>query len=505
MVWLYWTIVAAFVSPVGAVVGWYVWFHTSQVTKLVNRLPGPKLFPFIGNSWDLLGGVEEILGIFAEKWLTKYGRLYRTYIGLRPHVVIASHELLQPVLSSSKLIEKGLFYDFMRPWLGDSLLTSAGPKWKERRQLLHRHSTFKVLDDFVETFNEQSWALCRKFQNLCLAQSCEIDIFPLMSGEAIELWQFVYQMNFNRIKKFHQKPEYMRAVLRVSQIILERFSRPWLRLPFLFALTPVGREHRRCLATLHGFTDKAIRHRQLMFQEKIRNRALAHLDVKPRRTFLDFVLEAVAAGAPLTDRDIRDEVEIFMFGGHVTTAAAASWFLYCMSCYPHHQDRVREELDEIFQNSDRHCTRDDAAKMRYLDHCIKESMRIYPPHPFIVRENREPIIIEGYEIPAGCDLLLLIYALHRNPEIFPDPEVFKPERFSPEQSSGRQPFAYIPFSAGPRDCIGKKFAILELKVVLSTLLRKFEFKLSPKGPTPMPTDQIVLKPVDGIRLLVSAL
>ena len=110
----------------------------------------------------------------------------------------------------------------------------------------------------------------------------------------------------------------------------------------------------------------------------------------------------------------------------------------------------------------------------------------------------------GYVLPKGLSVGLLFYGMHRNPELYPDPDVFKPERFLPEQSTGRHPYAFLPFSAGPRNCIGQKYALFELKVVLSWLLRKFQFSVpNPLDPEARASSEIVLKPVDGIHLIVT--
>ena len=112
--------------------------------------------------------------------------------------------------------------------------------------------------------------------------------------------------------------------------------------------------------------------------------------------------------------------------------------------------------------------------------------------------------IEGeHIIPPGCNILVLIYGLHRNPAVFPDPLTFNPERFFPEQAAGRHPFAYIPFSAGPRNCIGQRFALIEEKVVLTTLLRRFKFSVNPEWPKPVASYQVILKPLDGLRLHIT--
>ena len=114
----------------------------------------------------------------------------------------------------------------------------------------------------------------------------------------------------------------------------------------------------------------------------------------------------------------------------------------------------------------------------------------------------------GYEIPAGVSVALLIYGMHHNPSVYPEPETFKPERFLPENSKGRHPFAFIPFSAGPRNCIGQKYALLEIKIVMANLLRRFQFSVTAddaKLPLVVPSIEVVLKPSnkDGVHLIVS--
>ena len=125
---------------------------------------------------------------------------------------------------------------------------------------------------------------------------------------------------------------------------------------------------------------------------------------------------------------------------------------------------MQDELREVFGDSDRPCTIEDVPKLKYLECCIKESLRLYPPVPIITRYISENTELDGYRVPAGVSLSMLIYALHRNEEYFPEPLTFKPERFQMEESVGRHPFAFVPFSAGSRNCIGKS---IELKFMIS--------------------------------------
>nr|XP_053637333.1 cytochrome P450 4C1-like [Cherax quadricarinatus] len=120
--------------------------------------------------------------------------------------------------------------------------------------------------------------------------------------------------------------------------------------------------------------------------------------------------------------------------------------------------RVQEELDGIFDSADSPVTWEDVHQLKYTEMCIKEALRIFPPAPFISRKLEEDVVIENYRVPSGTTVQLVIYKIHRDPAQFPDPEVFDPDRFLPENVNKRHPYAYIPFSAGPRNCIGKIYA-----------------------------------------------
>nr|CAD7456858.1 unnamed protein product [Timema tahoe] len=142
-----------------------------------------------------------------------------------------------------------------------------------------------------------------------------------------------------------------------------------------------------------------------------------------------------------------------------------------------HQDvqrKVLEELDAVFGDDvERSVTIEDLNNLKYIEQVIKESLRLYPVVPFVPRTSTKDIEINGYTIPKGCDVFFNIYSLHRNPKIYPNPDEFDPENFSPERSKGRHPYSFLPFSGGMRKCVGYKYAMLQMKVVLATVLRHF--------------------------------
>ncbi|CAG7716464.1 unnamed protein product [Allacma fusca] len=147
-----------------------------------------------------------------------------------------------------------------------------------------------------------------------------------------------------------------------------------------------------------------------------------------------------------------------MFEGHDTTAAGFTWSLYLLAKNPEHQALVHIELDEIFGNdTHRSITTNDLPKMKYLDLCIKEALRLYPSVPLIARKVKQEFRLDNETlVPPGVDIAMSPWLTHRDPNIYPEPENFLPSRHTPENSSGRHPYAYIPFSAGLRNCIGQR-------------------------------------------------
>ncbi|CAH0727375.1 unnamed protein product, partial [Brenthis ino] len=182
--------------------------------------------------------------------------------------------------------------------------------------------------------------------------------------------------------------------------------------------------------------------------------------------------------------------------GHDTTSTALLFTLMLLANHQEEQNKAFEECFRIFGTSKRTATMSDLAEMKYLESCIKESLRLYPPVYYISRSCDEPLYLKNYKCPPGIDCGILIIDLHRRSDQFVEPMRFRPERFMEEPTW--HPFAYIPFSAGHRNCIGQKFAMMEMKLVLSAVLRKYRLL-----PVTKPQDirfilDIILRPKDPI-------
>ncbi|XP_072806536.1 cytochrome P450 4V2 [Vicugna pacos] len=425
--------------------------------------------------------------------------LLTLWLGPVPLVAIYNAENVEVILTSSKHIDKSSMYKFLEPWLGLGLLTSTGNKWRSRRKMLTPTFHFAILEDFLDVMNEQANILVNKLEKHVNQEAfncffyitlCALDIICETA------------MGKNIGAQSNGDSEYVRAVYRMSDSIHQRMKTPWLWLDFLFCMFKEGREQKRSLKILHNFTNSVITERANEMKRDEQGK-WDDKDFPTRknkcRAFLDLLLNVTDdEGNKLSHEEIREEVDTFMFEGHDTTAAAVNWSLYLLGSYPEVQKKVDNELEEIFGKSDRPATLEDLKKLKYLECVIKESLRLFPPVPFFARNLNEDCDVGGYKIVKGSQVIIVPYALHRDPRYFPDPEEFVPERFLPENSKGRHSYAYVPFSAGPRNCIGQKFAIMEEKTILSCVLRHFWVESNQKREELGLAGELILRPSNGI-------
>ncbi|XP_071647098.1 cytochrome P450 4C1-like [Temnothorax longispinosus] len=193
---------------------------------------------------------------------------------------------------------------------------------------------------------------------------------------------------------------------------------------------------------------------------------------RKRLAMLDLLIAASRDGL-MTDSDIREEVDTFMFEGHDTTAMGLCFISALLAEHKNIQDRVRNEVNTALQKNEQKFTMKLLQDLPYLDRCIKEALRLYPSVFAISRIAGEDVKLQSYLVPAGTFLLLNIYGVHRDPNFWSNPEEFDPDRFLPEKIRHRHPYSYLPFSAGPRNCIGQRFAMLEMKAMIAPLVHNF--------------------------------
>ncbi|NWU92273.1 CP4V2 protein, partial [Upupa epops] len=471
--------------------------------RLLKPIPGVSpCYPVLGNALILEPSGEGFfkqLQLYVEEF--RSWPLFKLWLGPLPLVVLYHPDSVETILSSSKHIEKSYLYEFLHPWLGTGLLTSTGEKWRLRRKMITPTFHFAILTDFLEVMNEQGCVLLEKLEKHVDKEP--FDVFLDITLCALDIICET-AMGKNVGAQENKDSEYVRAIYRMSDLIQDRQLKPWLWPDSMYILFKEGREHEKNLKILHSFTDRVIAEKA----EELKNSQQTKYDTdgnceqsgsKKRKAFLDMLLSATDdEGNKLSYKDIREEVDTFMFEGHDTTAAAMNWVLYLLGHNPEVQKKVHKELDEVFGNSERPVTMDDLKNLRYLECVVKEALRLFPSVPMFARTLREDCCIRGYKVPKGANVLILTYALHRDPEVFPDPDEFRPERFFPENAKGRHPYAYVPFSAGPRNCIGQRFAQMEEKALLALILRRFWVDSCQKLEELGIAGELILRPHNGI-------
>uniref|UniRef100_B8JK07 Cytochrome P450, family 4, subfamily f, polypeptide 13 n=1 Tax=Mus musculus TaxID=10090 RepID=B8JK07_MOUSE len=342
-----------------------------------------------------------------------------------------------------------------------------------------------------------------KWQCLASKGTSRLDMFEHISLMTLDsLQKCIFSVDSNCQES---DSKYIAAILELSSLVVKRHRQPFLYLDLLYYLTADGRRFRKACDLVHNFTDAVIKERR----STLNTQGVEFLKAKAKTKTLDFIDVLLMAedehGKGLSNEDIRAEADTFMFGGHDTTTSALSWILYNLARHPEYQERCRQEVQELLRDRDsEEIEWDDLAQLPFLTMCIKESLRLHPPVLLISRCCTQDVLLpDGRAIPKGNICVISIFGVHHNPSVWPDPEVYNPFRFDPENPQKRSPLAFIPFSAGTRNCIGQTFAMSEIKVALAlTLLR---FRILPDDKEPRRKPELILRAEGGLWLRVEPL
>lgn len=487
----------------------YDYLSKKRVNDVLSYMPGPRSLPLVGNILAYVGRTpEDIFNLIAAN-RQKYGPLYRVWIFNRPAVFCADPKDVEVILTSSKLITKNSLYDMLVGWLGYGLLISTGPKWHSRRKAITPTFHFKILEQFVEVFDQQGKELVEAIRDKADGKTV-FDIYPFICRMALDI---IAETSMGTKINAQKNPNfgYVRAVSDITAIFSKRLLKAWYRLDVPFKLLEPNLYKRQIetIRKMHDFTENVIQKRRDALEKEIaegnsfaKEKNDEDIGITKKMALLDVLLQSTIDGKPLSNEDIREEVDTFMFEGHDTTTSAMSFTLFLVSRHPEVQTKAFEEIRDVLGlDTTKPITLHDLNNLKYLECVIKEGLRLYPPVPLIGRRFQEDSEINGKKIPAGTDFTIGIYVILRDGEYFPKPNDFIPERHSAENENNAEktnPYAYIPFSAGPRNCIGQKFAILEMKSTISKILRNYE--LLPLGEDVRPMMNLVTRSVNGVQM-----
>ncbi|XP_012228846.1 cytochrome P450 4g15 [Linepithema humile] len=515
----------------------YYYIDTSRTIRLAKKLPGPPAVPIIGHALLSLGLTPDVFLTKAFAFAEQYGPVVSARLGLRVAIFLTEAQDIEVILSSSEHLDKSVEYQLFKPWLGDGLLITTGDKWRKHRKAIAPTFHMNILKTFVPLFYENSIDLVNRLRDKV---GTEFDCHDYLSAVTVDILTET-AMGVRKERRPQTGFDYALAVMKLSDIVHRRHYDITLRSDITFQFTKLAKMQEKLLNTIHTLTnrviyeksndveEKSVRDQQQKengtskesLTEKVDNANMTNYKLhyvrddlddidendvgeKKRLAFLEMMIEMRRNGEQMTDEEIKEEVNTIMFEGHDTTAAGSSFALCVLGCHPDIQARVHEELDSIFGDSDRQCTFHDTLEMKYLERVILETLRLFPPVPVIARKlNKDTKIVTGdYILPRGATIVIAQLLAHRSEKYYPNPLVFNPDNFLPEKMQQRHYYAYIPFSAGPRSCVGRKYAMLKLKVLLSTILRNYRV-ISDKSYTDFQLRaDIILKREDGFKIKI---
>lgn len=412
---------------------------------------------------------------YLQEQMAKHEGIYRILSLVKKIVVIDKPEYVKYVLQeNNRNYTKSFGYDVLSDLLGKGLLTSEGDYWLKQRRLAQ------------PAFHRDRLALLADTMVTCTQELIDrLDSYP--KGQQINLAKEMMSVTLHIVARSMFSSDVKDVVETVGREIdiSNEFAIERIRNPFKFPRwvpTPTNLEEQRSIKALNEVVGKIIADRRKS-KERYDDLLQMLMDVKDEDT-----------GEQMTDRQLRDECMTIFLAGHETTALALSWLWYLLYLNPEQATKLQEEVDTVLQGKTP--TLADLPKLEYIRLVVDETLRMYPPAWIIGRRNIEDDEIGGFSIPAGYNILMPVFAIHRDPKIWEEPDSFKPERFKKENMQDKHRYAYFPFGGGPRFCIGNNFAIMEMQIVVAMLVQKFQFSIDDSfDNTPDPL--ITLRPKGG--------
>jgi cytochrome P450 len=437
----------------------------------VTRPPGPKGHFLLG----VLPEIREEDVKYATRMAREYGDIVFMRVVNIPTYLISHPRYIEEVLVTNyRNFIKAVYLRESRALFGDGLLTSDGDAWVRERRLGQRAFRHEHLATYAET----------------IVRFVERKLAQWQDGETRDMHREMMRLTLEIIARVlfgRELADELESAESAISVYLDQFADRF----GLYALpewipTPGNLRYRRAMRSLDGIIYDAI-------HEGRRSNG-------DERSLLAAFLHAQQHyGVQMTDLQLRDEMATLFFTGHETTGLALTWTLFLLGENPGAEARLVEELEGALD--ERQATIADLPRLKYLDCVIKESLRLYPPAYGVVREALQECEIGGYRIPKGSTVAMFQWVVHRDPRFYGDPERFRPERWEDDLAERLPKFAYFPFGGGPRNCIGKDFAQLEIALVLATLMRRFRFR-TVKGHRTWPLPSLTLRPEYGMRMVL---
>jgi cytochrome P450 len=415
------------------------------------------------NTWEALRGFRRagFLDYMGELW-QKYGDLFQVNILNRRMIVAIHPDAVRHVnVSNRQNYDKLQSYDLVRRFLtGDGLLSSRGELWRRQRKLMSPFYTPKGVQAYGETMLKDGQRLLERWSRL--------------DGKTMEIGEEMTFVTATIILRSMFSMETDEAIIRMKSAVETMLGyigivQNGIMIP-LWIPTRNNREYRKARDIVHTYLHSIIDQRRALSEADWPNDLLTRLmQTRDEET-----------GEPMSENLLRDESITTFFAGHETTARTMTFAWYALATNPHVAEKLYAELDTVL--GDHTPTLEDLHHLPYTLQVIKEVLRLYPPAPFYMRDAIAEDQLGDFNT-QGLPVLLSPYYTHRHPDFWENPLEFNPDRWAPEQETKMHPYAYHPFAAGQRVCIGNNFSLLESHILLALLAREYSPRLVP-GFTP---------------------
>ncbi|BFG06299.1 cytochrome P450 4p1-like [Drosophila madeirensis] len=450
--------------------------YTRDGRPVESIVPSPKGRTIFANIFDLYG--KDNAGIFnVTRDLSKtLGKSYLRYVIGMPSYNVIDAETAEMILTDQKsTIAKGLVYNFLHPALKTGLLTSTGDKWHARRRMLTPTFHFNILGQFQEIFRAESLKFVQQFSTQDESIVSLSELIPRFTLNCI----CETAMGVKLDEMAEKGDRYRESFRMIDQSFVRRLSNPFFRSNTIYNLF-AAKDYAPFLKVAHDFSSEIITKRRILLEEELdyrRSTQTADDDIfisrHKRFAMLDTLICAEKDGL-IDHAGICEEVDTLMFEGYDVSSICLIFTLMNLSLYPDKQELCFEEIEQHIEDDFSNLDINQMSKLKYLEYFIKESMRLYPPVPLIARQTvQETELANGLILPRSTQIYIHTFDIHRNPRHWDAPNEFRPERFLPGNSQNRSICAYIPFSAGQRNCIAQKFAMNEMKTLMTVILKKF--------------------------------
>uniref|UniRef100_A0A182Q6J7 Cytochrome P450 n=1 Tax=Anopheles farauti TaxID=69004 RepID=A0A182Q6J7_9DIPT len=286
-----------------------------QLSQIFDKIPGPKAYPIIGTMYSFIGKQRHEIFYLLDERTRAYPDIHRVWTGMTPEIRISKAEYVEQVIGSSKHIEKATMYRFLHDWLGNGLLTSKGERWHQHRKLITPTFHFHILEGFCDVFAENSQELV-EYLAPHADTGTPVNIYPFIAKAALDIiCETAMGVKVNAQSEGEEN-DYVKAVCELSRLFLERMVRPWMHLDAVWHRSRFAGRYKNALETVHTYSREVIRDRKAALgteQTKSDTDDGETFGARKRMAFLDLLLQENQQHNIMTDEDVREEVDTFMF------------------------------------------------------------------------------------------------------------------------------------------------------------------------------------------------